>query len=131
MAPKKYKCDHCNKTHKKPIEEQCPSMSHNDSTESVNSDHQQNSDVSSQILAEFQNGRIVQTNTPKLSNVVPQVYNTPVTQYQFVGDASNVRSRHSSAAESSVRSQNVVVPSVNSLQTSQRIQAEVDQRLHH
>ena len=108
------------------------------STESVNSSLQ-NTDVSSQILAELQklNGRIatveekVQNNAQKLSNVVPQVYNTPVTQPQLVGEATNVRSRHSSAAESSVRSQDVVVPSLNSLQMSQRIQAEVDERLRH
>ena len=110
-------------------------MVHND----INHDHQQHSDVSSQILAELQklNGRIatveekVQTNTQKLSNVVPQVYNAPVTQHQLVGDASNVRSRHSSAADASVQSQDVVVPSLNSLHTSQRIQAEVDERLRH
>ena len=137
MAPRKYKCNQCNKTHKKPIDEQCPSVLHNDSIESVNHDHQQHSDVSSQILPELQklNGRIatveekVQTNSQKLSNVVPQVYNAPVTQHQLVGDASNVISRHSSAADLSVQSQDVVVPSLNSLQMSQRIQAEVDERL--
>ena len=138
MAPRKYKCNQCDKTHKKPINEQCPSLLHNDSMESVNGDQQQNSDVSSQILAELQklNGRIatveekVQNNAQKLSNVVPQVYNAPVTQHQ-VADASNVRSRHSSVAGSSVQSQDVVVPSLQSLQTSQRIQAEVDERLRH
>ena len=138
MAPRKYKCNQCNKTHKKPIDEQCPSVSHNDSIESNSHDHQQQSDVSSQILVELQklNGRIatveenVQNNAHKLSNVVPQVYNTPVTQHQLVGEVSSGISRHSSAAELSVHSQDVVVPSLNSLQTSQRIQAEVDESLH-
>ena len=137
MAPQKYKCNQCNKTHKKPIDEQCLSLLHNDSIESVNSD--QSTDVNSQILAELQklNGRIatveqkVQSNAQKLSNVVPQGYNTPVAPSQLVGEATSVRSRHSSAAESSVRNQDVVVPLLNSLQTSQRIQAEVDERLHH
>ena len=139
MAPKKYKCNQCNKTHKKPIDEQCPSVLHNDSIEINSHDHQQQSDVSSQILAELQklNGRIatveekVQNNAQKLSNVIPQVYNTPVTQHQLVGEASNGRSRHSSAADLSVHSQDIVVTSLNSLQTSKRIQAEVDERLRH
>ena len=102
---------------------------------SVNSDQQQHSDFSSQILAELQNliGRIVtvkqkvQTNAQKLSNVIPQVYNAPVAQNQ-VAETSNVRSRHSSSANSSVQSQDIVVPSLNTLQMSQRIQAEVDRK---
>ena len=47
MAPKKYKCNQCNKTHEKPIDEQCPSVLHNDTIESGSHDHQQQNDVSS------------------------------------------------------------------------------------
>ena len=140
MAPRKYKCSQCDKTHKKPIDEQCPSVSLNDSVESANvSDRQQNHVISSQILAELQklNGRIatveekVQTNAQKLSNVIPQAHTVPITQHQVAAEASNSRSRHSSSADASVQCQDVLIPSLTSLQTSQRIQAEVDERLHH
>ena len=103
------------------------------------SDQQQNHDISSQILAELHklNGRIatveekVQTNAQKLSNVIPQAHNVPVTQHQVAAEASNKRSRHSSSAGASIQSQDVLIPSLSSLQTSQRIQAEVDERLRH
>ena len=54
LAVRKYKCNQCNKTHKIPIDEQCLSVLHNDSLETVNSDQQQFSDFSSQILAELE-----------------------------------------------------------------------------
>ena len=140
MAPKKYRCSQCNKTHKKPIDEQCPSVSLNDSVGSSNvSDQQQNHDIRSQILAELQklNGRIatvekrVQTNAQKLSYVMPQAHNVPVTQHQAAAEASNSRSRHSSSADALVQSQDVLILSLSSLQTSQRIHVEVDERLRH
>ena len=100
---------------------------------SVNSDQHQHSDVSSQILAKLQklNGRIatveenMQTSAQKLYNVIPQVYNAPVAQNQ-VAETSNIRSRHYSSANSSVQSQDIMIPSLNTLQMSQRIQFEVN-----
>ena len=103
------------------------------------SGQQQNHDISSQILVELQklNGRIatveekVQTNAQKLSNLIPQAHNVPITQHQAAAEASNSRSRRSSSADASVQSQGILIPSLCSLQTSQRIQAEVDERLRH
>ena len=106
-------------------------MTNNDSIETKNSDQQQHSNVSSHILTELQNlnSRIatveekVQTNAQKCSNVIPQVYNAPVTKHQVAAEASNIRSRHSSSGDSSIQSKSILVPLLNSLQTSQRIQA--------
>ena len=73
----------------------------------------------------------MQTNAQKLSNVMPQAHNVPITQHQAAAEASNSRSRHSSSADASVQNQDVLILSLSSLQTSQRIQVEVDERLRH
>ena len=87
---------------------------------------QQSNHINSQILAELQklNVRIarveekVPDNSERLSNVTPHVMNSSIVQHQLAPELVSIKSRHSSTADSSQQSHDLVVSTLNTLQAS-------------
>ena len=130
MPPKEYLCKKCGDMHKRPINSKCPFMDNNSDNDSQNgltataqaSAPNVDSDLNMQILAELKSlgGRMTameQQMADKRSE-----------------DSSNMQMHQTAVTltpttTSAVELDQVVVPSMASLQNSDQIQAQVDQRI--